>query len=622
MRLLNAESITLHEFQGSKIPKYAILSHTWGDDEVSFQDLQAGKGPGKEGYKKIVFTCRQALLHGLEWVWVDTCCIDKSSSAELSESINSMYRWYKESATCYAYLVDIVDINKFPYAPSTNNGKQQISRWFTRSWTLQELIAPQRVYFFGRDWKRIGFCEEKLANIVSEVTRISIQLIDGSKYFNESLSKFSVAQRMSWAAHRSSTRREDVAYSLMGLFNINMPLLYGEGDRAFTRLQDEILKETNDHSLLCWTVPERSDRAWTLQSVFAESPDDFAHAGHIKGNLLDSGYPSVVTNRGLQIYLPLTERQYNISSHLYHGNPGCSVFDAALDAGECEPHGDAIINRVSVQLVRTPQISSRHLPSVNRYARLATPELGCISINPPKNDTTRGMEIRAEMIYIHKTLFDWERNRFRAGGIHLQNLSIAANLSSRPHATCDGIVQINTIFYSGLAKEFFNITNTGVPPTFQGVTWSPIYNCIQFDRNDTGNLSLVVFGLDSSTLSIVLGWSEYYIQFGLCSDVRIMEDDDATLRQCDVPKYERNYWKMYGEIACARASIDSRDIEFVLVVEDSNAEDGKAAGNRLHFLIRAIDHSLHEGKGKGIKRRWKDNFQSKKPQITLGNVVQ
>lgn len=112
MRLLDAKSITLHEFQGSKIPRYAILSHTWGDDEVSFQDLQAGKGPGKEGYKKIVFTCKQALLHGLEWVWVDTCCIDKSSSAELSESINSMYRWYEESAMCYAYLVDIVDINK------------------------------------------------------------------------------------------------------------------------------------------------------------------------------------------------------------------------------------------------------------------------------------------------------------------------------------------------------------------------------------------------------------------------------------------------------------------------------------------------------------------------------
>ncbi|KAI1091376.1 heterokaryon incompatibility protein-domain-containing protein [Rostrohypoxylon terebratum] len=111
MYLINVATITLHEFQGSEIPKYAILSHTWGDDEVSFQDLQAGRGSSKEGYEKIVFTCEQAKQHRLKWAWVDTCCIDKSSSAELSESINSMYRWYNESYICYAYLADVVDLS-------------------------------------------------------------------------------------------------------------------------------------------------------------------------------------------------------------------------------------------------------------------------------------------------------------------------------------------------------------------------------------------------------------------------------------------------------------------------------------------------------------------------------
>src|SRR5438034_11394513 len=106
MRLINVETYELHEFFGEKIPKYAILSHTWGDEEVSFRDMQMlnDNTITKQGFQKIDYTCRQAKVDKLDWVWVDTCCIDKTSSAELTEAINSMYAWYKDSAECYAYL--------------------------------------------------------------------------------------------------------------------------------------------------------------------------------------------------------------------------------------------------------------------------------------------------------------------------------------------------------------------------------------------------------------------------------------------------------------------------------------------------------------------------------------
>ncbi|OTA93199.1 hypothetical protein M434DRAFT_40110, partial [Hypoxylon sp. CO27-5] len=251
MYLLNVRTFKLHEFQGDSIPRYeyVILSHIWGEGEVSFQDLKAGRGLSKQGYEKITFTCKQARHDGFNWAWIDTCCIDKTSSTELSEAINSMYQWYQDSALCYAYLSD-TDKNEFPYVPSmSDNDEPQVSKWFTRAWTLQELIAPSRIHFYGRKWKNIGRCEGTIAGIVSIVTKIPQPLIPG----DVPLSKYSAAQKMSWAAYRRSTRPEDIAYSLLGLFDISMPLLYGEGARrAFIRLQEEILKETDDHSLLCW----------------------------------------------------------------------------------------------------------------------------------------------------------------------------------------------------------------------------------------------------------------------------------------------------------------------------------------------------------------------------------
>ncbi|KAI2470082.1 HET-domain-containing protein [Annulohypoxylon bovei var. microspora] len=635
MYLLDVETLTLHGFQGSDIPKnkYAILSHTWGEGEVNFQDLQAGRGPSMKGYEKIVLTCEQAKRDGYKWAWVDTCCIDKSSSAELSEAINSMYLWYKESGICYAYLVDV---DTFPYVPSTGDEERQISKWFTRAWTLQELIAPEILHFYGRGWKNIGRLMGGIAYTVSDVTGIPVHLIEGS----ESLSQYSAAQKMSWAACRSSTRPEDIAYSLLGLFNINMPLLYGEGERAFIRLQEEIFKETDDHSLLCWTVPESSHRAWTLQSVFATSPDDFSAAGQIKGNLFDYGHPSAVTNRGLQIRLSLLERRYGEDSHLYHKNAACSIFRAALNAAECEPIRGTVTSQISILLVRTPKISERHLLSVNRYARLATPSLGRHELDKRLEDMVEGVKLRTELIYIHKTLLDWERDRFGVGGIHLQNIPIEKSLSpfSPEIAESSGVASfwgVKTVLYSGLETELCDVTTTGVPPNLDGgIVWSPIYGCVRFDftpRQPPNRPCFVCFGVESphaqsETHSILLAWNEDYIHFSLRpSKVQTLkflpskylngsrerrhmsiefmremktpkEVWDKILDPSDSSTHKGNCWDMYGEIARIRQVQGFNNTEFILEREDPNTEAGEAAGNRLHFLIRAsiIDQSVGE----------------------------
>ncbi|KAH8902532.1 HET-domain-containing protein, partial [Coniochaeta sp. PMI_546] len=235
MRLLNVKTRKLEEFFDEFIPRYAILSHTWGADEVLYSHVQEGGYKG--GSAKVDGCCAQAAKDGLDYVWIDTCCIDKSSSAELSEAINSMFAWYRGSVVCYVYLVDLTSA----FAKS---------RWFTRGWTLQELLAPDNVVFFSASWSPIG---RKLSKprirVLTTITGIPDSCLSASsKAFGEA----SVAQKMSWAAGRKTTRREDRAYSLLGIFGVNMAMLYGEGDNAFVRLQEEILRLSDDHSLLAW----------------------------------------------------------------------------------------------------------------------------------------------------------------------------------------------------------------------------------------------------------------------------------------------------------------------------------------------------------------------------------
>jgi hypothetical protein len=294
MRLINSTTQKLEEFSG-KIPEYAILSHTWGEKELYFQDLQKGNAKHIAEFAKFQGCCEQAKRDNFGYVWIDTCCIDKTSSAELSEAINSMYQWYKEAQVCYAFLADVPSGEDLQY-PDSPFAK---SRWFTRGWTLQELIAPSSLVFYGKDWREIG-TKLSLQNLVSAITGIPITVLRFSGIKN-----FSVAQRMSWASKRQTTRIEDKAYCLMGLFGVNMPMLYGEGERAFRRLQEEIMKTSDDHTLFAWTEP-RDRRRWITRGLLADSPAEFADSGDIvKSEPFLKGAPYSMTNKGLRIELPL-----------------------------------------------------------------------------------------------------------------------------------------------------------------------------------------------------------------------------------------------------------------------------------------------------------------------------
>jgi len=320
MRLINCSTLKLEEFIGTNIPRYAILSHTWGDEEVSFADFTSGQPTVRSGYQKIIFTCQQAIKDKIGYAWVDTCCIDKSSSAELSEAINSMFAWYQKSVRCYAYLFDVSEANVDQEFPK--------SRWFTRGWTLQEMLAPTTVILYDQQWVELGYLEE-YAEEISKITGIDgaalwrkVSWRDPSLGLENKFGSYCVATRMSWASTRQTTRPEDMAYCLLGIFNINMPLLYGEGDRAFRRLQEEIIRKSDDDSILAWALsPEdkhtsllgllHNDDMQDLCDVpdvdfLARSPEDFKDCAGLT-RATEPLTLFTLTNTGLQIQLPIVQ---------------------------------------------------------------------------------------------------------------------------------------------------------------------------------------------------------------------------------------------------------------------------------------------------------------------------
>ncbi|RAL00174.1 ankyrin [Aspergillus ibericus CBS 121593] len=312
MRLINVsgvdtdDGLKIEEFQNDNIPSYAILSHTWGEEEVTLQEMEEtyaikkgllGKmskvhygednAAKKKGYAKIAMTCTTAKRHGWKYAWVDTCCIDKTSSAELSEAINSMYRWYQKAQVCYVFLADVVSLDDFAS-----------SRWFTRGWTLQELIAPTEILFYNKYWKILG-TKQGLWQRIEDRTQISPLVLLGP----EGLEEITIAQRMSWAANRSTTRSEDRAYSLLGLFDINMPLLYGEGEKAFIRLQEELMKAYDDPSILVW-ASKTEDHGGLL----ATSPDAFEGMAGISMRIFPNSLRKTswtLDNKGIHLNMPL-----------------------------------------------------------------------------------------------------------------------------------------------------------------------------------------------------------------------------------------------------------------------------------------------------------------------------
>lgn len=242
MRLLVTETRELKEFPGSP-PSYAILSHRWREEEITLQDLSRFDVRSMKGYSKLSKACGIARGMGFEYIWIDTCCIDQKSSSELSEFINSVYRWYSEAGICLAYLDDVPSSQNLDYLSK--------SEWFSRGWTLPELIAPAEILFFSKDWCFIG-TKMSLADDIKDITGIDQEvLITGN------LDGVSAAKKMSWASKRVTTKVEDEAYCLFGLFDVNMVAIYGEARKAFTRLQEEVFKRTNDHSIFGWGHMER-----------------------------------------------------------------------------------------------------------------------------------------------------------------------------------------------------------------------------------------------------------------------------------------------------------------------------------------------------------------------------
>lgn len=308
MRLLHTTNFQIQEFFRN-VPKYAIVSHRWSEEEVTFQEFLRCRGSflaGREsgyGWMKIAKACQIARdQDGLEWVWIDTCCINKESSAELSEAINSMWEYYKQADVCYVFLPDVQPIpgsgNRFA---TFDKQEFKASSWFTRAWTLQELLAPQRSFFFNASFDCIG-THRKLIKVLSEASSIPREyLLRGS----QSVSMACLAERMRWASKREATRTEDIAYSLLGLFNVNMPLLYGEGEKAFVRLQTEIIKISDDESIFAWAAKshDRIDRKGLL-------------APHIS-NFTNNVFKRVVfarehyeaTNKGIRLNLSLPRRR-------------------------------------------------------------------------------------------------------------------------------------------------------------------------------------------------------------------------------------------------------------------------------------------------------------------------
>lgn len=275
MWLINVESLRLQNFVGRDIPHYAILSHTWDEEEITFDmmqelrtadDARAAEIRGMRGFRKIKGTCQLAVEYSLDWAWIDTCCIDKRSSAELSEAINSMFDWYGRAKICFIYFADLdpewtEDLN------DAFTKRWAKCRWFGRGWTLQELLAPLFVHFFDNHWSLFG-TKKELCNRLSWITTIPTAVLQRKT----PIGSYSIAARMSWAANRLTTREEDTAYCLFGLFGINLPLLYGEGQGAFRRLQVELLRISDDETLMARCSVDMNHSF----GIFAKSPQEFA----------------------------------------------------------------------------------------------------------------------------------------------------------------------------------------------------------------------------------------------------------------------------------------------------------------------------------------------------------
>ncbi|KAK4894571.1 hypothetical protein LTR27_007212 [Elasticomyces elasticus] len=344
MRLLNTLTFTLEYYEDDNlVPEYAIFSHKW---------YPSGNAPHKKGFAKVQGLCAIAAAKGHRFVWVDACCIDKTNDAELSKSINSMFRWYQSAAECIAFLGDV----------GGDNGRYlEHSIWFKRGWTLQELIAPRNMTFYDQHWNCLG-TKHDLLEPLSNITRIPRSVLSHVRHF----SSCSIAQRMSWASDRETRDVEDEAYSLMGLFDISLKLIYGEGQKAFIKLQRELIASSADQSIFSWKLDSRTHRVGS--SLLAPSPRAFAECGGIIPTSVQR--PCSLTNIGLSI-------QLNTCPH------SMETYLAYLDCTEvASPDGE-----IAILIAK--------LPTADQYVRVTNRRGDSVFLNEtPSADEQRLWKIR------------------------------------------------------------------------------------------------------------------------------------------------------------------------------------------------------------------------------------
>ena len=289
MRVINTETLRFEDIAEEN--KYAVLSHRWSaasEDEVSYVDIAESRDIShKAGFAKFQGFCSLAAKLGCRYGWDDTCCINKGDPSEVTEAINSMYRWYQYSHICIVYLEDVVEKNQM-----------MGSSWFDRGWTLQELIGPGATSLYNRDWNLIGTKDELLSTL-SGKTGVPEDVLS----HRNKPSTCSVAQRMSWAATRETTRIEDRAYSLLGIFGVSMTPIYGEREKAFLRLQRAIIEESKDESIFAWAMSTgaEDDESRTYTGLFAPSPFNFLNCGDVNSIRGSKGFS--VTNGELSMTL-------------------------------------------------------------------------------------------------------------------------------------------------------------------------------------------------------------------------------------------------------------------------------------------------------------------------------
>ncbi|OJT15618.1 Vegetative incompatibility protein HET-E-1 [Trametes pubescens] len=434
MWLLNTSTYQLLFRQDPSRVHYAILSHVWDlVGEQTFQDVQAIHASARNDFPdapedgdprllrnrlgaKIWCGCDYARARGYPYLWIDSCCIDKTSSAELSEAINSMFDWYSQAAVCYVFLFDVSAGDR----PAAKDSSFRRSMWFKRGWTLQELIVPSRDVFLSKDWRMIG-TKAGLASVIEDATKINVDVLPHRRQ----LHTVSVAERMAWASGRETTRVEDEAYCLMGIFGVRLPVIYGEGSQAFARLQEVIMRRIRDQSLLAWgiesdsvhcispkgfwpcmtSVPTDKLRASKTAYLFASSARDFRRSSGLSPIPLDTFASILELSKAIDPPL-YTPSGYGVRTTF----PVCTLRCPTRATDDCAQVHLAILacedvyGRLPTLLLHLEGVGSQCL--IGGFEFIRTPELGPPSARKPSSSVLQASRrgstdfTTADMLYI------------------------------------------------------------------------------------------------------------------------------------------------------------------------------------------------------------------------------